>query len=154
MAGQYRNDGFPPVNPQAALNATEKNIADIENAVRGSQHTTEGIEYGSEVLETRKGTLETTKMHAGNGITPVPGENRMAQTTTISNTRKDRQLVAYIVGYAHYNSGQARYDVMNAAHFTNIAAAVFVGVYQGRMEAIEYVRGQPLPKIPGERYPY
>lgn len=78
----------------------------------------------------------------------------MAQITTISNTRKDRQLVAYIVGYAHYSSKEARRDVMTAAHFTNIVAAVFVGVYQGRMEAIKYVRGQPLPKIPGQRYPY
>lgn len=78
----------------------------------------------------------------------------MAQTTTISNTRKDRQLVGYIVGYAHYSSKEARYDVMNAAHFTNIAAAVFVGIYKGRMEAIEYVRGQALPRIPGLGYPY
>ena len=154
MAGQGRSDGFPSVNPQAVLDAAEKYKSDIENAVQAYKHVPEGVEFGSEVLETRQGTLETTKMHKGNGITSVPGENRMAQTTTISNTNKDRQLVGYLVGYAHYNSGQVLHDVREAAKYSNIGAAVFVGIYKGRMETIRYVRGEALPKIPGQGYPY
>ena len=78
----------------------------------------------------------------------------MAQTTTISNTNKDRQLVGYLVGYAHYSSREARRDVMEAAKYSNIGATVFVGIYKGRMETIRYVRGEALPKIPGQGYPY
>ena len=153
---QTRNkqDRFPPVDPKAVLNAAQKYQRDIENAVRGSQLTPEGIEYGSEVNETPEGALETTKMHQGNGTTSVPGENRMAQNTTVSNTRGDRLMVGYIVGYAHYSSKETRRDVMEAAKIPNIAAAVFVGYYKGGPVAVQYVRGEPLPKIPGLGYPY
>jgi hypothetical protein len=63
-------------------------------------------------------------------------------------------LVGGIVGYAHYGSGNARRDVLEVAKYSNIAAAVFVGIYKGKMETIRYVKGEPLPKIPGLGYPY
>ena len=78
----------------------------------------------------------------------------MAQTTDIRNTSRNHQLVGYLVGYAHYSSKEARRDVLVAAKYSNIAAAVFVGMYKGRMETVRYVRGEALPKIPGLGYPY
>jgi uncharacterized protein RhaS with RHS repeats len=41
-AGGGRSDRFPSVNPKAVLTAAEKYKSDIENAVRASQHTTDG----------------------------------------------------------------------------------------------------------------
>jgi RHS repeat-associated protein len=146
--------GFPTVDPDAVLKAAQIRQSEIQNAVRASEHTPDGIEYKAQVHETRQGALITTKMYEGDGTQPIPGENRIAQRTTISNTNPDFLLVGYIVGYAHYKSTEARHDVKGAAGNSIIAAAIFVGIYQGKMTPINYVRGEPLPKIPGLGYPY